>query len=180
MLRTRLFRPSIPGRFRQGCRGRPEKSKLDGDKLVFAVQTLEGDLNGADGAASMFIDIIGHPFTPLSFAGVARRTAYRGAMYAGAAAVGAAAIGPPTLVPIAAIIPILLVIECVSRWAASMAHARSASALCVGLVEQVQCLYLPPSSSASPPRSASVELTAHSMRPPAEVAQLCARSSCAF
>lgn len=67
--------------------------KLDGDKLVFAVQTLEGDLSGADGAASIFIDIIGRPFTPLSFAGVARRTAYRGAMYAGAAAVGAAAIG---------------------------------------------------------------------------------------
>jgi hypothetical protein len=64
--------------------------KLDGDKLVFAVQTLEGDLNGADGGASIFIDIIGRPFTPLSFAGVARRTAYRGAMYAGAAAVGAA------------------------------------------------------------------------------------------
>ena len=67
--------------------------KLDGDKLIFTVQTLEGDLTGADGAASIFIDIIGRPFTPLSFAGVARRTAYRGAMYAGAAAVGAAAIG---------------------------------------------------------------------------------------
>ena len=67
--------------------------KLDGDKLVFTVQTLEGDLTGADGAASIFIDIIGRPFTPLSFAGVARRTAYRGAMYAGAAAVGAAAVG---------------------------------------------------------------------------------------
>ncbi|WP_246787800.1 hypothetical protein [Bradyrhizobium sp. CCBAU 53421] len=67
--------------------------KLDGDKLIFTVQTLEGDLTGADGAASIFIDIIGRPFTPLSFAGVARRTAYRGAMYAGAAAVGAAAVG---------------------------------------------------------------------------------------
>jgi hypothetical protein len=67
--------------------------KLDGDKLVFAVQTLEGDLNGADGGASIFIDIIGRPFTPFSFAGVARRTAFRGAMYAGAAAVGAAAVG---------------------------------------------------------------------------------------
>ena len=65
--------------------------KLDGDKLVFTVQTLEGDLTGADGAASIFIDIIGRPFTPLSFAGVARRTAFRGAMYAGA--IGAAAVG---------------------------------------------------------------------------------------
>jgi hypothetical protein len=66
--------------------------KLEGDRLTFDVDVLEGDLNGADGAASVFIDIIGMPFTPLSFAGAARRTAYRGAYYAGAAAaVGAAA-----------------------------------------------------------------------------------------
>jgi hypothetical protein len=65
--------------------------KLEGDKLTFAVQTLEGDLAGADGPAAVFIDIIGRPLTPLSFAGVARRSAFRGAMYAGA--VGAAAYG---------------------------------------------------------------------------------------
>jgi hypothetical protein len=65
--------------------------KLEGDKLTFTVQTLEGDLAGADGAAAVFIDIIGRPFTPMSFAGVARRSAFRGAMYAGA--VGAAAYG---------------------------------------------------------------------------------------
>lgn len=58
--------------------------KLEGDKLIFNVQVLEGDLTGADGPASVFIDIIGLPFTPLSFAGVARRTAYRSAVYAGA------------------------------------------------------------------------------------------------
>ncbi len=34
----------------------------------------------------LFIDIIGRPLTPFSYAGVARRTAYRGAYYAGAAA----------------------------------------------------------------------------------------------
>ncbi len=67
--------------------------KLEGDRLTFDVDVLEGDLNGADGAASLFIDIIGRPLTPMSFAGVARRTAYRGAYYAGAAAVGAAAVG---------------------------------------------------------------------------------------
>jgi hypothetical protein len=68
--------------------------KLEGDKLTFNVQTLEGDLNGGDGSAAVFIDIIGRPLTPMSFAGVARRSAYRGAMYAGAAlAVGAAAYG---------------------------------------------------------------------------------------
>lgn len=66
--------------------------KLEGDKLTFDIDVLEGDLNGADGAAAVFIDIIGRPFTPLSFAGVARRTAWRGAYYAGAAAaVGTAA-----------------------------------------------------------------------------------------
>ena len=50
---------------------------MDGDRLTFDVQVLEGDLAGADGAASVFIDIIGMPWTPLSFAGVARRTAAR-------------------------------------------------------------------------------------------------------
>ena len=65
--------------------------KLEGDRLTFDVDTLEGDLAGADGPASVFIDIIGRPLTPLSFAGVARRTAYRGAYYAGAVAAAAAA-----------------------------------------------------------------------------------------
>ena len=67
--------------------------KLEGDKLTFDVDVLEGDLNGADGPASIFIDLIGRPFTPLSFAGVARRSAYRGAYYAGAVTAGAVAAG---------------------------------------------------------------------------------------
>jgi hypothetical protein len=67
--------------------------KLEGETLVFDVDVLEGDIKGADGAAAVFIDIIGRPLTPMSFAGVARRTAWRGAYYAGAAAVGAAAVG---------------------------------------------------------------------------------------
>jgi hypothetical protein len=67
--------------------------KIDGDKLTFDVQVLEGNLNGADGPAAVFIDIIGRPLTPLSFAGVARRTAFRGAMYGGAAYGAAAAYG---------------------------------------------------------------------------------------
>ena len=61
--------------------------KLNGDTLAFNVEVLEGDLAGANGPASVFIDIIGMPFTPLSFAGVARRSAYRAAWYRGAAAV---------------------------------------------------------------------------------------------
>lgn len=55
--------------------------KLTGDQLVFDVDVLEGDLKGADGAAAIFIDIIGRPWTPLSYAGVARRSAYRAAWY---------------------------------------------------------------------------------------------------
>ena len=76
-----------------------QNPRLDGDKLTFNVQTLEGDIAGADGGAALFIDIIGRPFTPLSFAGVARRSAFRGAMYAGA--VGAAAYATPYASPYA-------------------------------------------------------------------------------
>jgi hypothetical protein len=64
---------------------------LDGDKLTFDVRVLEGDLAGADGPASVFVDIIGLPFTPLSVAGVARRTARRAYWYGAAAAAGAPA-----------------------------------------------------------------------------------------
>lgn len=49
---------------------------MSGSDFVFDVVVLEGSL---DGAAAVFIDLIGRPFTPLSFAGVARRTAFRGA-----------------------------------------------------------------------------------------------------
>src|SRR5277367_2632546 len=59
---------------------------LDGDRLTFNVRVLEGGLTGADGPASVFVDIIGLPFTPLSFAGVARRTARRAYWYGAAAA----------------------------------------------------------------------------------------------
>jgi hypothetical protein len=59
---------------------------LEGERLTFDVRVLEGDLAGADGPAAVFIDIIGLPFTPLSFAGVARRTARRAYWYGAAAA----------------------------------------------------------------------------------------------
>ena len=73
--------------------------KSEGVNLTFNVKVLEGDLSGADGPAAVFIDIIGMPRTPMSFAGAARRTAWRGAFYhpyygaAAGAAVGAAALG---------------------------------------------------------------------------------------
>jgi hypothetical protein len=63
-----------------------KEPKLEGTTLTFRVEVLESDLAKADGPASVFIDIIGMPRTPMSYAGVARRTAYRGAFYAGAAA----------------------------------------------------------------------------------------------
>ena len=50
--------------------------KLEGEKLTFDVDVLEGNLAGADGAATVFMDIINLP--------VARRTSHRGAWYAGA------------------------------------------------------------------------------------------------
>lgn len=61
--------------------------KAEGGNITFDVAVLEGAISAdADGPASVFIDIIGMPLTPGSFAGAARRTAYRGAFYAGAAA----------------------------------------------------------------------------------------------
>jgi hypothetical protein len=59
---------------------------LEGDRLTFDVRVLEGDLAGADGPAAVFVDIIGMPLTPLSFAGVARRSARRAYWYGAAAA----------------------------------------------------------------------------------------------
>jgi hypothetical protein len=50
--------------------------KLEGERLTFDVDVLEGDLVGADGAASVFMDIVNLP--------LARRTSHRGAWYAGA------------------------------------------------------------------------------------------------
>jgi len=73
---------------------------LEGDRLTFDVRVLEGDLAAADGPAAVFVDIIGLPFTPLSFAGVARRTARRAYWYGVATApyyrpYGYAPYGPP-------------------------------------------------------------------------------------
>jgi hypothetical protein len=59
---------------------------LEGDRLTFDVRVLEGDLAGADGPAAVFVDIIGMPLTPLSFAGAARRAARRAYWYGAAAA----------------------------------------------------------------------------------------------
>ena len=72
---------------------------LSGDRLTFEVQVLEGDLTGADGPASVFIDIIGMPLTPMSYAGVARRTTRRAAWYGAATSAAAAPYYQPNYPP---------------------------------------------------------------------------------
>jgi hypothetical protein len=48
--------------------------KLAGDELSYDVTILEGALRDPGGACSLFIDVIGRPLTPVSYAGAARRT----------------------------------------------------------------------------------------------------------
>jgi hypothetical protein len=57
------------------------KPSLKGDDLTYTVKILEGEMPAEGGPVSLFIDIIGMPLTPVSYAGVARRTAYRRAVY---------------------------------------------------------------------------------------------------
>jgi len=54
---------------------------LEGDKLTYTIKVLKGEMpaNGED--VSVFIDIIGMPLTPVSYAGVARRTCRRAVIY---------------------------------------------------------------------------------------------------
>ncbi|UPY38445.1 hypothetical protein [Sediminicoccus sp. KRV36] len=49
---------------------------LEGDALRYTVRVLEGAMPETGGAVSVFIDIIGMPRTPMSFAGAARRRAF--------------------------------------------------------------------------------------------------------
>lgn len=47
--------------------------KLENGDLSYRVDLLEGELPASGGAASLFIDVIGMPLTPVSFAGRRRR-----------------------------------------------------------------------------------------------------------
>ena len=67
------------------------KPRLKGDDLTYDITVIEGKVPKKGGACSVFIDIIGLPFTPLSFAGVARRTTARCVMWGSAATSAAAA-----------------------------------------------------------------------------------------
>jgi len=53
---------------------------LQGDNLSYTVKILEGEMPPKGANVSVFIDVIGMPRTPLSYAGVARRS-YRRAYY---------------------------------------------------------------------------------------------------
>jgi hypothetical protein len=78
--------------------------RLKGNDLSYDVTVINGQLPKAGGPATLFIDIIGMPWTPLSFAGMARRAAYRNVMYdtavtsAAAAAAASAYYRPPVYV----------------------------------------------------------------------------------
>lgn len=54
---------------------------LEGDRLSYGVKVLEGEMPAKGADVSVFIDIIGMPLTPLSYAGVARRTWRRAVLY---------------------------------------------------------------------------------------------------
>jgi len=54
---------------------------LQGDSLNYTVRLLSGDVPATGADVSVFIDIIGMPLTPLSFAGARRRAYRRAYMY---------------------------------------------------------------------------------------------------
>lgn len=55
--------------------------KLEGEDLHYTVEIVDGDMPAAGAEASLFIDVIGMPLTPVSYAGVARRSYRRAVMY---------------------------------------------------------------------------------------------------
>ncbi len=55
--------------------------RIEDDALVYNVSILEGAEAATGGACSLFIDVIGMPLTPVSYAGVARRTMRRAVIY---------------------------------------------------------------------------------------------------
>ncbi len=54
---------------------------LEGDNLAYTVKILEGEMPAKGADVSVFIDVIGMPLTPLSYAGAARRTYRRAVLY---------------------------------------------------------------------------------------------------
>jgi hypothetical protein len=50
---------------------------LNGDQMTYDVRVLQGKLPDDAEAASLFVDVVGMPLTPVSYAGAARRAARR-------------------------------------------------------------------------------------------------------
>lgn len=55
--------------------------QLNGSDLSYTVQLVDGEMPDKGSEVSVFIDIIGMPLTPLSYAGVARRSFRRAVLY---------------------------------------------------------------------------------------------------
>ena len=51
--------------------------QFTGDDLTYDIRVIQGKLPEKGGPCSVFIDIIGMPLSPISYAGVARRSVYR-------------------------------------------------------------------------------------------------------
>ena len=58
-----------------------EQPELNGDNLTYSVKIVSGDMPETGSEVSVFIDIIGMPLTPISYAGVARRSFRRAVLY---------------------------------------------------------------------------------------------------
>jgi hypothetical protein len=58
-----------------------EQPELNDGNLTYAVKILEGDMPESGSDVSVFIDVIGMPLTPVSYAGVARRSFRRAVVY---------------------------------------------------------------------------------------------------
>lgn len=58
-----------------------EAPALAGSDLTYTVKVLEGELPAKGADVSVFIDVIGMPLTPISYAGVARRSYRRAVIY---------------------------------------------------------------------------------------------------
>lgn len=58
-----------------------QEPELVGEDLSYQVRVLEGMLPAEAGPASLFIDVIGMPLTPVSVAGVGRRSFRRAVIY---------------------------------------------------------------------------------------------------
>ena len=58
-----------------------EDPVLEGRDLTYTVKVIDGQMPDKGSDVSIFIDIIGMPLTPVSYAGVARRSFRRAVFY---------------------------------------------------------------------------------------------------